>query len=240
MAAAFPDVLFMNFGLAEHDAAACDWLEPADRPYKYHLSLVRRVLKDVDVSGRTVLEIGTGRGGNCHYLSRYTTVRRVYGLDSSAVSVRSAARLRIPNAEFLCADAGALPFRARMFGVVFNVGWSPSYPALSKLLLEVDRVLEPGGEFLSMGVWPARNTAVLRRGPFTLIDRADVSEEVLEALNRDDGVAALLRKGATKSNRALLDVILNDLDAARVRLAFGTYRARILRFRKPKARRRRG
>ncbi|HKS24748.1 MAG TPA: methyltransferase domain-containing protein [Thermoanaerobaculia bacterium] len=240
MAAALPGLLFMNSGLVEDGAAAFGWIRAEDLPHKYHLALVRRALEGVDLAGRSVLEIGSGRGGNCYYLSRYTGAHRAIGVDSSIGNAIGASRLGAPRTHFICADAASLPFRANAFGVVLDIEWSPTYPQFAHLLGQVQRVLAPGGSFIYMDlwndtsaddVWCAKREA-LWAAPLELTSSDNVTEDVFRALGRTDGLEALLRRVETDANRALIERILGHAAATRESLAVGYYIARILRFTK--------
>src|SRR3970040_1752381 len=71
-------ILFLNPGYAEPGKKGYDWLAKADRAEKYHFSLVRRVLDGVELRGRAVLEIGSGGGGDCRHLARYTRANKKF------------------------------------------------------------------------------------------------------------------------------------------------------------------
>lgn len=225
----------MSSGLAESGPAAYEWVRPQDRPHKYHLSLARRSLRDVELSGRRVLEIGSGRGGNCYYLSHYTGVGRAYGLDSSFATVRAAGTIGASKAGFLCGAAEHLPFRPNTFDVVLSIESSPSYPALETLLAEAYHVLVPGGLFIYMDLWnevvpmAKRRTEALHNSPLTMVSNEDVTEDVFEALNSPDGMEATMRAVARKGNPALVQRIIDYTVTARESLAVGFFAARIIR-----------
>ena len=54
------ELLFMNYGYADDSAPLT--LAPADEPYRYPLQLYRQVVSGLDLAGRDVLEVGSGRG----------------------------------------------------------------------------------------------------------------------------------------------------------------------------------
>jgi O-methyltransferase len=60
-----PKLIFLNYGYADAPTESCQWIVPADACHKPHLCLVKHVMAGVDLAGKTVLEVGSGRGGNC-------------------------------------------------------------------------------------------------------------------------------------------------------------------------------
>ena len=105
-----PELLFFNYGFWQ-PGLDDSWMAPSDLRYRHHLNLVRHVLAGVDLSGKAVLEVGCGRGGNCHYLSLYSQATRIVGVDVCAANLVLARQdPRLQRAEFLAGDAVRLPF----------------------------------------------------------------------------------------------------------------------------------
>jgi ubiquinone/menaquinone biosynthesis C-methylase UbiE len=231
-----PGILFMNSGLAESGPGAYAWVRPEDQIHKYHLSLIRRALQGVELADRTVLELASGRGGNCHYLSHYTDVRRVYGVDSSFGTARAAADIGATKARFICGTIEELPFPAGLFDVAVSIESSPTYPAMRQLLAEVHRVLKPGGTFVHMDLWMPDHTrltrervSALRNTPLRIVSEESIAEEVFQSLSQPDAVEARMRRLENDGNRQLARGIIEYAAKARESLAVGFFRARILR-----------
>jgi len=221
----------MSSGLADRNGD-CDWVRPGDRLHRDHLALLRRAFRNADLGDRRVLEIGSGRGGNCYYLSSYAGVRRLVGVDSSVASTRAAGRVCGDGVRFVGGDIAALPFRDRAFDVVLNVEGSPFYPDRRTLLAEVARVLTPGGVFVYMDIFPRDEEALAaasRDASLDIESDEDVTEEAFQALRRPDGLEALLREIVTEANRDLVRDILQQRRSIAISLALGRTRARIVR-----------
>ena len=105
----------------------------------------------VEVRG-WVLEIGVGFGGSLgHYPQERGQVLGVVGLDPNPGMLRRARR-RLASAAFpvalLRATAEAVPLKDRSFDTVVSQWTLCSIPGLAAALLEIRRVLRPGGRFL--------------------------------------------------------------------------------------------
>lgn len=144
------DWTFMNYGFAETgEGAARLPLEAGDEADRFSIQLYHRVVGGIDLTGRDVLEIGSGRGGGAAYVAKYLHPRSVLGVDYSDQAVAlSAKRHSAPGLRFAQGDAEALPSATGSFDAVLNVESSHCYGSMDRFLGEVDRVLRPGGYFL--------------------------------------------------------------------------------------------
>jgi O-methyltransferase len=236
-----PKLVFLNYGCADTGSETCRWMTPKDRRYRYHLNLVKRVMAGVEMADRIVLEVGSGRGGNCYYLSRYTQAKEIYGIDLCEGNVRFCrAAHRLPNVTFLRADAEQLPFGNETFDVVLNLESSHCYAGFERFLAEVHRVLKPQGmfcyadlwflEFLKLD-WKQRQKA-LDLSPFTLLAEEDISEPVFEALASKEGLIETIRAIANETNREFVEEVVHGLKLVRLTLAAKMLSYRVWRFRK--------
>jgi O-methyltransferase len=199
-------------------------------------------LKGVSLTGAVVLECGSGRGGNCFYLDRYTDARAIYGLDLCEPHVRLSARQygsgRLP---FLCGDAAKLPFAADSFDVLLNLESSHCYPDFERFLAEVRRVLKPGGVFAYADLWAlsifeydwTQRQLALEGSGLLLLREEDVSEGVHRALQSKDGPTGAVRHAASPENVVLVEAILRANDAMRLTLASRQCCYRVMLMRKP-------
>lgn len=123
--------------------------------------------------GMKVLEVGCGNGlfaleaartvGENGFVLAYDIQRSMLKLLHRELNKRKSSRMN--NVVLVQGDAQALPFAGSSFDAVFIVAALPEVPDPGKALLEVRRVLKPGGtvavsEFLVDPDYPRRSTTV--------------------------------------------------------------------------------
>ncbi len=115
---------------------------------------VGRVVAGVDITGAAVLDIGCGAGGIDVTLVRDHGAGYVCGIDVED-TVLARARAVVEGAGYggrigcLKVAPGPLPFPPGSFDVVFSKDSIVHIPDKHALMLEVFRVLRPGGRFLA-------------------------------------------------------------------------------------------
>jgi SAM-dependent methyltransferase len=182
---------FMNLGYASLDPNE----EPLnlldrDTAHRYCISLYHHVAGAIDLHGREVLEVGSGRGGGASYVMRYLHPKSVTGVDivQKAVSFCNAF-YRIDGLRFLQGDAESLPFDNQSFDVVVNIESSYGYGHIERFFGEVFRVLRPGGYFLYADYREREQIAALRQhlfdAGFTVLTDERISDQVVKALDLD-------------------------------------------------------
>ena len=185
---------FMNYGYAslEEDAERLPLME-ADEPNRYCIQLYHHVVESVDLKGKRILEVGSGRGGGADYLQRYLEPHTVVGIDYSPRAVVLANRHYGPRRvglSYVPGDAEALPFDDDSFDVIVNVESSHCYRAMPAFLAEVGRVLRPGGYFLfadfRSGDQLTDLDAELRHSGLVEQSRQDITSNVVRALDLDN------------------------------------------------------
>jgi SAM-dependent methyltransferase len=194
-------VLFMNYGYAA-PAGVAPQLAPADEPYRYGIQLYRSVVAPLDLAGRDVLEVGSGRGGGAAYLARTFRPRSYTGVDFASQAVRFCrAHHRVPGLAFLPGDAEALPFGQHAFDVVLNIESSHTYLRPEQFFREVRRVLRPRG-FFCFADWRATPDveplrAQLHAAGMEVLEEEDITPAVVRALDLDnDRKVELIRRHA--------------------------------------------
>jgi SAM-dependent methyltransferase len=103
-------------------------------------------IDELSVEGRRVLEVGFGAGTDHSRLARRGA--RLFGVDITPQNfVETARRFEIDGqcARLAGADAEALPFPDGAFGLVYSFGVVHHIPDIDRALVEIARVLAPGG-----------------------------------------------------------------------------------------------
>lgn len=186
-------LLFMNYGFApQSDVQARPMsLHPDDQPYRYHIQLYQRVVGEIDLRDKDVLEVGCGRGGGANYLKRYLKPRAVAGVDFAKHNIELCnARWSMGGMTFQRDDAEALSFPDGSFDAVVNVESSHCYASIDRFFRQVRRVLRPGGHFLYADLRWAEDVPVwdeqIRRSGLTLVEQEDITDGVLRSLELDE------------------------------------------------------
>jgi len=113
---------------------------------------VNRIITDVDIAEKVILDIGSGSGACAILLVNEHKAARVIGVDVEA-PVCEAAKLRIQEAgvenkvEILKIGIGPFPFSRSSFDIVFSKDSIIHIPNKTEMAKEAFRVLKPGGQF---------------------------------------------------------------------------------------------
>lgn len=181
------EVLFLNYAF-ETDPPLGLPLEPEDEPNRTCIQLYHHVASQVDLRGKSVLEVSCGHGGGASWISRTMKPASYTGLDLNAAGIRFCQqRHRVPGLTFVQGDAQKLPFPDNSLDAVINVEASHCYPDFPGFLTEVARVLRPGGHFLyadfrfsdDLAAWEAAIAAA----PLKIVQTRDIRVEVLRGMD---------------------------------------------------------
>jgi ubiquinone/menaquinone biosynthesis C-methylase UbiE len=141
------DWTFMNYGYAELDGSQLDLQSYSERD-RYFIQLYHFVATAVDIDGKNVLEVGSGRGGGASYIANTLEPIEMIGLDYSANAVKFSNKHNANSTlSFIEGDAEELPFEDDSYDVVLNVESSHCYGNMQQFVNEVYRVLKQGGYF---------------------------------------------------------------------------------------------
>lgn len=143
------DWTFMNYGWLPEEGQGKLILEERDERDRYFIGLYHRLASELELTGKRVLEVGSGRGGGASWIARHYRPAEMTGLDFSPAAIVQSQKWHtgIDNLKFLEGDAENLPFPDASFDVVINVESSHCYGDMPRFVREVERVLRPGGQF---------------------------------------------------------------------------------------------
>ena len=180
------EYLFMNYGYAEPYRKLV--LRAEDEAFRYPIQLYAHVVDGVELRGKDVVEVGSGRGGGASFLVRYREPRSYTGVDLSAAAIaRCRERFGFANADWRQGGADALPLADASADVVANVESSHCYPSMVAFVAEVTRVLRPGGYFafcdLRLSARLAELDRCLEQSGLAPRERRVITPQVVRALD---------------------------------------------------------
>ena len=68
-------------------------LTSEDEPDRLFIQLYHMNIRDIELEGKEVLEVGSGRGGGAHWIARTYSPRSLIALDYSAAAVKLCNRM---------------------------------------------------------------------------------------------------------------------------------------------------
>jgi len=196
---------FMNYGF---DGDISLDLEPGDERDRFFIQLYFMNIQDIEVKGKRILEIGSGRGGGASWIARSLEPLSLTALDYSgeAIELCRGWYSDQENLTFVEGSAEKLPFDSESFDIVYNVESSHCYANIPSFLSEAFRVLEKGGYFCWTDIrdkarMEKMETQFLEAG-FTIISMNEVTENVISALvNIHEDRSEMIRQRAPASLR---------------------------------------
>ena len=148
-----------------------------------HASLTVWGLSHIQIDrDATILDVGCGGGATVARLASMAEQGKIFGVDYSAASVATArrtnaARIATGQVDVRIASVSALPFPDNTFGVVTAVETHYYWPDLRRDLVEILRVLEPGGTLIVIAeVYRGRRLDSLYRPVMAALGAAYLTE----------------------------------------------------------------
>jgi SAM-dependent methyltransferase len=183
------DWRFMNYGYAPEAPDKGISLLPEDEFERYSAQLYHLVASQSDLTGKDVLDVGSGRGGGASLVHRYLGPRSTTGMDlaQSAVDFCSRVYSGIDGLEYKVGNSMDMPFKDTTFDAVINVESAHCYPDKNAFFAEVLRVLKPGGSFLYTDFTPANEKPApgLTEAGFVSVEHQNITPGVISALELD-------------------------------------------------------
>lgn len=192
---------FMNYGYALLDGEPpLGNISGDDEYYRYLIQLYLHTLGGVDLQGKQLLEVGSGRGGGASWVSRNLKPARLTGVDLNEKQIELAnARYGHDGLKFMHGNAQDLPFANDTYDAVYNIESSHCYPDQRVFFSEVYRVLKKGGHFLYTDFRDVPQMDAVRddlaRVGFKVVRECDITPNVVRSLELDEArKTALLNK----------------------------------------------
>ena len=191
---------FMNYGFTDGDELELSSEDEGDRLF---IQLYNMNIRDVEIEGNEVLEVGSGRGGGASWISRKYNPKYLLAVDYSDEAIRLSQGWFSDqdNLEFKVGNAQQLSLPDQSFDIVYNVESSHCYADIPAFISEVFRVLKPGGKFCWTDMRDKKTMEKMHQNfvqsGFTLESWKDVTENVVDALDIiDEGRREMIRQSA--------------------------------------------
>jgi ubiquinone/menaquinone biosynthesis C-methylase UbiE len=186
------DWQFMNYGYvpANHEKP----LDLTNNPVlqRYPLQMYHYLATKIDVRGKDILEVGSGRGGGANYIATHLQPASYTGLDLAQSAVDLATKIhRASNLKFIQASAEKIPLPDNSVDVVINVESCHAYGSVKAFLEETRRVLKPSGYFLMVDFRnEVKNMTILQQeltaSGMMLMEKENISAQVIKAIELED------------------------------------------------------
>ncbi len=187
------DWQFMNYGYTPNAYELPLSLQPEDEVNRYSIQLYHYLVSILEVPGKEILEVGSGRGGGANYINKYLKPGKITGLDIAHNAVKLAnEKHATANLTFVQGNAEKLPFNNESFDIVINVESCHAYGSVPAFLKEVKRVLRPDGYFLCTdmrspnGMQTLKNNLIATRMQIKIDE--DITRNVTSAIEMEEDV----------------------------------------------------
>lgn len=183
-------VNFMNYGYEGLNGDKKPLLKDEDEINRYCIQLYDHVVNSISLEGKKVVEVGSGRGGGAHYISRYYKPDQYIGVDISSGVIDFCNNFyRIPGLSFVQGRAEKIPLESDNFDAVVNVESARCYADINSFFHEVQRILKPDGRFLFADMVDSDDVDTLRNKlkdcGFEIIMERDITGNVAKGLELD-------------------------------------------------------
>ena len=180
------DFRFMNYGYKDEEKLK---LSKEDEPNRLFIQLYNMNIRDVDLKGKDVVEVGSGRGGGASWIAKTYGPKKLMGFDFSkkAVKLSNEWYSSQTNLSFKEGNAQSLPLEDNSQDIIYNVESSHCYGNVGAFVNEVYRALRTGGNFC----WTDfRDKPTMKKlhdifldSGFQIVSNREITSEVLAALD---------------------------------------------------------
>jgi ubiquinone/menaquinone biosynthesis C-methylase UbiE len=183
---------YMNYGFEHLDVNDIKpKLDSADEINRLSYQLYNHLASEIELENKSILEVGSGRGGGASMINKYHKPKEMIGLDYSDVAVKLSNKNHGNHSlQFVNGDAENLPFHEERFDAVINVESSHCYVSMKHFLDGVKKVLKPGGHFLFTDFrynheMEGMDTHLQESG-LNVLKKTDITSNVIHALDKDE------------------------------------------------------
>ena len=180
------DFRFMNYGYKDGKELK---LLKEDEPNRLFIQLYNMNIRDVDLRGKEVVEVGCGRGGGASWIAKTYNPKRLTAFDFSkdAIGLASNWYSSQKNLSFKVGNAEDLPLKDNSKDIIYNVESSHCYGNVEAFVKEVYRSLKVGGNFCWTDFRDKESMEKLHeiflKTGFEIVSKKEITKEVLEALD---------------------------------------------------------
>lgn len=178
---------FMNYGYESSSTPMAIPLKKEEEFNRYMIQLYHYVATAIDLKGKDVLEVGSGRGGGSSYIKRYLKPKTMLGVDYSKNAIQfSNKQHSVDGLNFVQDDAENLSLKNESMDAVVNIESSHCYGSMKKFLKQVYRVLRNDGYLLFADLRPSEEIQTLDKlfadTGFKTIKKELISKGVVHAM----------------------------------------------------------
>lgn len=185
------EAVFMNYGYQSLNGDPKIVLEANDEINRYCIQLYDFVVRSVEVEGKDVLEVGSGRGGGASYITRYFKPKSYTAMDISSGVIKFCNQYhKVDGLKFITGVAEEPPFENNSFDIVVNVESARCYKSIRKFFDEVYRMLKPGGHFCFADMIKKGELEHIRKdllaSGLEIVSQTEITPNVVKALDCDN------------------------------------------------------
>ncbi len=116
-----------------------------------HQSHIKKIIAEIDIKGKKVLEIGTGVGTDARKMIEHGAIYTGINVDKgSANATNKALEIFGLKGKAIQCSATNMIFEDESFDIVYSFGVLHHIPDVAKAISEILRVLKPGGKLIVM------------------------------------------------------------------------------------------
>ncbi len=183
---------FMNYGYTPNIDEPLLAVPNDPKIQKYSLQMYHYLAAKAELTGKHVLEIGSGRGGGAKHIATYYKPASYIGLDIASSAVVLANKIHhATGLSFIQGSAEKIPLPDSSIDVILNVESCHGYGNVDTFLSEVKRVLKPEGKLLLVDFRNSRENMILfqnqlKKSGLQQLSQEDITPNVVQSIEAED------------------------------------------------------